>query len=365
MKHLKLFLLGIVALVAFTACDKEDGPVCILPAETCWPCAILNNGNWGANDACLTVFEHTTDYNKDHIFVKTNSMQLGDLGQDIVRVGNEYFIAVNGSKTIFVTDDHFKVKNQVNAEVDGWPLSPRYFCYVESLGKVYVTYYEGYLGEIDLKTYDVRTTKVGLNPEGVDYAKGKLYVANSGGLNYENGYDNTVSVVDAATFREEKKLTVNVNPQMVIADKAQETIYVNSFGNYGDVPAKLQSITLSTGEVKDLDYTDVKGIARHDYSNILYVVTGSYDENWQVQGTVNVFNMTDKAMLEKPLAENIKNYYSISTAYDFVYVGTSDYKTNGDVYVYDKMGTELKKVDAQGLNPIKVVPVPNWLVGSL
>lgn len=352
MKHLKSLFLALVAMLALSACDKEENIICTEPDP--WPFVVLNNGNWGSNDACLTQFDMSYGTIVDHLFEKANGQHLGDLGQDIVKVGDEFYIAVNGSQTIFVTDADFVVKHQIVAEADGQRLSPRYFCPVE--GKVYVTYYEGYLGEISVRDYSVRTTKVGMNPEGLAYLDGKIYVANSGGLNYENGYDNTVSVVNASSFTEEKKITVNVNPQMVVADKTNQMIYVNSFGNYADVPAKLQSVSVLDGVVKDLDYTDVKGMAPSDMGDgRLFVVTGSYDEDWKVQGTVNVYDMKQQAKVSTPAVMSVKDYYSISVAKGFVCVGTSDYKTSGDVYVFDGTYNLRFKIDANGLNPIKVV----------
>lgn len=351
MKNFKVLIGALMFLFAFSACNNDDPDDPIAQPSSSY--AVLNNGNWGANDACVTLFDMNNNAILDHVFLKENGQQLGDLGQDMIKVGNEIYVAVNGSQVIFVTDTNYNLKQKIVAEKDGNNLSPRSFCLVGDV--LYVTYYEGYLGEINTKNYSIRLTPVGMNPEGVAYAKGKLYVANSGGLNYQDGYDNTISVVDASTFKEEKKIKVNVNPQTVVADENQETIYVNSFGNYDDVQAKLQSISLSTGEVSDLDFYDVKGMAKSDQKDdVLYVVTGSYNENWEVLGTVNVYNMrTHEKHLS--LIEGIQNYYSVSIAGGIIFVGTSDYKTNGDVFMYDKYGQHLGKFDANGLNPIRVI----------
>ena len=75
---------------------------------------------------------------------------------------------------------------------------------------------------------------MGLDPEGIVIKNSKIYVANSGGLNFMNGYDNTVSVIDALTFTEEKRIEVGVNPANLQAD-SQGNIYVSVLGNYSDI----------------------------------------------------------------------------------------------------------------------------------
>ena len=315
---------------------------------------VLNNGNWGSNDASISVYNPDTKIVTAGVFASANGRNLGDLGQDIIRCEDELYIAVNGSKIIFVTDMELKIKATIEASDEGSKLQPHGLAYAG--GKVYVTYYEGFLGEIDTQTYAVRTTPVGPNPEGVAYAAGKLYVANSGGLLYETGYNNTVSVVDAATFTEEKTITVNCNPQKVVANDEGTIVYVTSFGNYADLQPMLQAIETATGTVSDTGYTDVNGIALGKDDTLL-VVTGGYDENWNIAGTIWKHNAATNSQEGKFTSEAISPFYSISAdrTSGQVFVGTSDYTTNGDMYIFDAAGNRTAKFDVQGMNPIKVL----------
>lgn len=346
MKQLKLLALALIAALSFASCDNDEIP------EGAPNLLVLNNGNWGANDANILGYDTRTETATPFLFQKANGQQLGDLGQDIIAVGDKFYIAVNGSQVVFVTDRDLHIVQRIEATENGTRLSPRYLCCVDK--KVYVTYYEGYLGEINTKDYSVRTTAVGNSPEGLAYVDGYIYVANSGGALFPN-YDKTVSVVDAKTFAEVRKIDVNLNPQNVIASADGHSIYVNSFGNYGDVPAIVERIAIDDPNysVSALDYTDVKAITAGK-DNDLYVVTGGYDENWQVQGTVNVYNMKDRKQTAT-FPDAITNFYSISYSGGNVFVGTSDYKTNGDVIMYDRTGLRLATFDAQGLNPQRVV----------
>lgn len=350
MKHLKLFALALVAALAFVSCEVEEND--IVPASH--NILVLNNGNWGSNDANILGFDYEENVASPLLFQAANGGKaLGDLGQDILTMGDKIYIAVNGSQVVFVTDRNLHIVREIVATKDGTKLSPRYLC--SSGSKVYVTYYEGYLGEIDIKDYSVRTIAVGNSPEGVAYANNRVYVANSGGATHPN-YDKTISVVDTKSFKEIKKVNVNLNPQIIVANADGSSLYVNSFGNYTDVPALVQHISIDGDNytVSDLtEYSDVKAIAAGT-DNELYVVTGSYNENWQVEGHINVYNMNEgKPAREFPAA--ITNFYSISCAGDYIYVGTSDYQTNGTVYMYDRAGHCVNNFDAQGLNPLKVI----------
>lgn len=349
MKHLKLLAWALLAALSFTSCDNDD----IDPIEpTSSNILVLNNGNWGANDANILGYDFNTQESTPFLFKTANGQQLGDLGQDIIAVGDKLYIAVNGSQVIFVTDHDLRIVQRIEATADGTRLSPRSLCSVGDV--VYVTYYEGYLGEISTKDYSLRTTAVGNSPEGLAYADGRIYVANSGGALYPD-YDHTISVVDAKAFTEVQKIDVNLNPQSIVASADGRSLYVNSFGNYGDVPARLQCVSIAGADysVSDLSYTDVKAICA-GADDELYVVTGGYDENWQVQGHVNVYSMKERKQTAV-FPDAIANYYSISYSSGYVFVGTSDYQTNGDVRMYDRTGILLANFDAQGLNPQKVI----------
>ena len=334
--------------VALFSCDnfsKEDTTPVVSGTY------LLNNGNWNSNDSNVGIYDPATrEYTADAFF-KVNGQKLGDLGQDILTVGENVYIAVNGSQTIFVTGTDLKIRQQIDADKDGTRLSPRYFA--KSGNKVYVTYYEGYVGEIS-DDGSVRLCKVGPNPEGIAVAGNNLYVANSGGM-ASPAYNNTISVVSTSSFTETSVIEVNVNPAKVESSSDGTRVYVSSLGNYVDKPVMLQVIETSTGTVTDLDYSSVSAIAAHD--DILYILCGGYDENWNpLPGTVYRHDMKTDRPLGALVSEDIvlADAYSISAARDgYIYVGCSDYKTSGDVYVFTPTGILHDKFDSEGLNPLK------------
>ena len=348
MKTNKLILvLGLSA--ALYSCDnssKEEIP------DVKTGTYILNNGNWGSNDSNIGIYCPADKTFAPNAFKTANGQALGDLGQDITGLGEDIYIAVNGSQTIFVTDKDLKIKHQINADKDGTRLSPR--CITTRGDKVYVTYYEGFVGEVS-SDYSVRLCSVGPNPDGIAVAGENLYIANSGGMAYPV-YNNTVSVVSTSTFTETSTIEVNVNPAKVEASSDGAYVYVSSFGNYADSPAKLQVICTADGKVTDLDYASVSAIAKGK-DDILYILCGGYDENWNpLPGTVYKHDMKGNKTLGAFVTDDttLPDAYSISaTADGFVYVGCSDYKNTGDVYVFTSEGKLHDKFDSQGLNPLK------------
>lgn len=339
----KYFLL--LPLFLVIACEKivkptegKDGDV-----------YIVNNGSWGDNNAEITVYDIEEKISGPAMFASVNGKKCGDLAQDILHEDGFLYISVNGSQIIYKTDENLKIVSEIVYEHEGKRLSPRYLC--EGDDCIYVTYYEGYLGRIDKKD-KVSITPVGSYPEGLAYLDGKIYVANSGGMNYPD-YDNTVSIVDARTFKESEKITVNCNPSLV--RECDGKIYVSSLGNYTTLPPALQCIDTKTKKVSQLDYSDVSSFDCDD--DKLYILCGGYDDYYNpLPGTVYVHDC-EKEVKMGPLSSDgttIPNAYSISCAADMIWVGSSDYKTSGDVYVFDLRGKLYDKFNSGGLNPIRV-----------
>lgn len=348
MKIHKLFLTLGFCLVLYS-CENSSKDVITPDSAGTY---ILNNGNWGGNDSSIGIYDPSEKAYTSDAFKTANGQQLGDLGQDMIVLGDEVYIAVNGSQTIFITDKKLKIKQQINAEENGARLSPK--ALATSGGKVYVTYYEGFIGEIS-SDYSVRLCPVGPNPEGVDKVGGNLYVANSGGMAYP-AYNNTISVVSTSSFTETGTIEVSMNPMMVAASSDGAYVYVSSYGNYADIPAKLQVINVSTGAVSDLEYASVSAISKGN-DNILYVLCGGYDENWNpLPGTVYKHDMKGNKALGGFVTDGtiLENAYSISATSDgYVYVGCSDYNNTGDVFVFTPDGRLHDHFDSQGMNPLK------------
>ncbi|MDR2773307.1 MAG: hypothetical protein LBC19_00960 [Tannerella sp.] len=336
----------------FTGCKDDDDPTeeLIAPSEYIY---VLNSGNSGSNNTSLSMYNADDGTVTKDIFEVRNGRRLGDTGQDMIVYGSKIYISVYGESTIEVTDLEAKSIKQIKTEGQ-----PRYFAVYG--GKVYVTYFNGYVARIDTASLTVEAkVQTGRNPEQLTAANGKLYVANSGGLDYNTaaGYDRTVSVIDTATFTETKKIEVVVNPCNMVSDR-QGYVYVVSMGNYGDIPSTLQKIDSRTDEVSVME--DLNGSFLAILENTLYTVHSRYDDAWNQIAGFYSYDVVNRKLLSDNFigTTEIAKPYQINTdgIFGYLYIMTSDYLNDGDVYVFDSTEKFVTKFEV-GLNPMKALRV--------
>lgn len=329
----------------------------IEPEKTFEGIYFLNSGKMGSNNATLSFYNLTTKQMDADVFKTVNERGLGDTANDMIVYGSKMYIAVYNSNVIEVTDLKGKSIKQIKS--NGEELLPRFFTSYE--GKVYVSLYDGYVARLDTASLEIeKKVKVGRNPEQLVVANHKLYVANSGGLDYstELGYDKTVSVVDIESFTENKKIDVVLNPVNLTTDN-QGDVYLVSMGDYGAIPNTFQRIDSKTDEVSTITETNATELA--STGDKLYILYSQYDADWNqvisyicydaVQEKVlNTHFITDGTSIAKP--------YKIGAdpVTGSIYVTESDYKNNGDVYAFDQEGKKLFQYEV-GLNPVKTLYV--------
>lgn len=331
------------------ACSKDDSEIQAPTSETDEVYFVLNAGDWKSNNSSLTLYDASTGKTIQNYFELQNGRCLGNTANDVIVYGGKMYIAVAGEGTIEVTDLNARSIRQVECGAE-----PRSL--VAHDGRVYATYFDGYVARLDTFSLVVdATVKVGRNPERMDVCDGKLFVANSGGMDYntEIGYDNTVSVVDLASFSEVDRLEVVANPVNVVSDG--KGVFVVSYGNYADIPSTLQYF--SSGGVSCLLPDAICGMTEICYnSGVLYGFCSEYDQNWNATITYKSYDK-ESGLIQVPwINDNVLplSSYKICSVGNYICVTSSDYLNDGDVYLYDTDGVLVDKVPA-GLNPVKVV----------
>ena len=210
---------------------------------------ILNEGSMGSNNATLDFLRLPYGLYISDAFKKMNpsvGAGLGDVGNDIAVIGEEVWIVVNNSGIVEVisAEDEIEIK-AISIPTPRNIAFDANYAYVTSWAGAFAAYDEawnlvdyyntkGQVYRVNLKTKQVEgTVEVGYQPEGIACYNGKLYVANSGGLTLAPtySYDNTVSIIDAASFTVTKTVEVQVNLKNVYSDGAGN-IYVTSLGDY-------------------------------------------------------------------------------------------------------------------------------------
>lgn len=338
----------------YSAVSVKTEPFLLAVDEYTTGVYVLNSGKFGSNNSTLTFYDVNDGTVTPNYFRAQNGRQLGDTGQDMVVYGSKTYIAVYASNVIEVIDRNgVSLASIQPQDAGGQPQSPRYL--TKAGGNVYVTLFDGHVAKIDTTTLAITAqVAVGRNPEQIAVSNNKLFVANSGGLGWNDpnlGYDKTVSVIDIATFSVVKTVQVVLNPTEVTTD-AQGDVYVISMGDYGAIPNTMQRIDPNTYEVTTVGNATKMASA----GDKIYVYYSQYDTFWnqvitfyeydavaETMGTTSF--ITDGTVVEQPCS------LSVDPLTGDIYVGTSDYTNNGDMYVFSADG-KLKNRFGVGLNPM-------------
>lgn len=348
----KIFTL-FLATFALYACDIDNGKDEVPPTIVTEGVYILNNGNYASNDAALSLYDAQTKTLATNVFQSANNKKLGDLAQDMLIYGDKMYIAVYNSKVIFVTNRKGEIIEELRVSNGDSNLSPRALIGYD--GKVYATMYEGYLAQIDTLDYTTSLVKVGDNPEGLVAVDDRVFVANSGGMNYPV-YGNTVSVVTVRDIMQEvTTIQVAENPTRMVSNIRGE-IFLISMGNYEDVPNTLQRIDPRSLDVKVVTDKPVTYMSMGSDSR-LYFISAQYDENWNMDISVGVYNTLSGTMeadfiVDQTKIDNTPTCISVDPVTQEVYIGTSDYVSEGDMYHFSKDGKLVNKFGTGGLNPM-------------
>lgn len=223
---------------------------------------LLNEGNMGSNKATLDFFNFKTGIYQKNIYASINPAvpkELGDVGNDLKIYGSKLYAVINCSNKV-------EVMEAATARRIGQIDIPncRYITFHE--GYAYITSYagpveinpdysqKGYVAKVDTATLqEVDRCIVGYQPDELEVVGSKLYVANSGGYmgaGSTAGYERTVSVVDLASFREEKRITVDYNLHRIRKD-ARGDLWVSSRGDYKNHPSRLFVIDSLSQQITD------------------------------------------------------------------------------------------------------------------
>lgn len=349
-------LLAAIVIFCFVACSDDDsdnvgGNSNFNPAEGFY---VMNQGLYGSNTASLVFFDLMKNRTVD-AFKYRNGIDLGDTAQDMILYGDKIYISVYNSGVIYVTNKNATILKVIKD--DNNKLQPRSLTAGD--GKVYVSLYDGYLARIDTTTMVIdKKIAVGPNPEGVKVVNDKVYVANSGGLNYMNGYNNTLSIVDL-DFSSKKDIEVGVNPNQLELDE-YGNLYLVSNGDYGiSVSSKLQQINVSDESVTVLKEGNIYSI--HPSGNKLYVLSKVYGQDGLPSSVFYYYDILKKEFVDQSFITDgtiISDITSMSenpVSGEYLVTAANGYENNGDVYIFSSAGKLKSKFDSGSANPVKLL----------
>ena len=354
---------AILLLVATTilSCKKNNSDILpeILPVRK--GIFILNEGGFNQNNSSLSYYDYDGKSLELDIFKRENGRGLGDTGNDIQVYGSKMYIVVNASGTVEVINlKTTKSIKQINLkDVQNVNKQPRSIVFNKN--KAFVSCFDGTVAVLDTATLSIeKYITVGNNPEQMAIANNKLYVANSGGLNFPN-YDKTVSVIDLTSLIEIKKITIADNPTEVQADQYGD-VYVKSAGNYGDINPTLTIIDSKTDLVKTKmdNFSGGNMTIAGDLAYFTLYGSPQIGDIPPVSGNLKVFNVktetlekekfiTDDTFLTSPYGISVDNL----TGEIFI-TDAKDYASKGEVFSFDKDGKKKYSLTV-GLLPSAVI----------
>ena len=369
---LKLLVMMLAVPFVFAACSDDDGPV---PSPTPEPTPVpdpepdysvptdqqglyvFNGGNQGKSiDGSLSFINFSKQEVSNNVFAAKNNRSLGATVQNGAVFKGSLFIAVYGSKTIEVVDK-LTLESIKQITTPSTSDGPRYV--VADDQYVYASLYSGEVIRINPATNEIdKTISVGPNPEEMVIASGFLYVVNSDGLNYQNGYVNgkSVSKIDLSSFTEVKKIEVGVNPTRIATDGTN--VYALSTGDY--TPENPSSIWKIDAQDNATD-TGIGASWLAVQDGVLYTINSVFDENGMTTNYYITYNLSDMSVNSSAfLGENVVDAPAgicidaeggnlFVSSYNLAY-GYASYDTEGYVNQYDLNGKLVKKYDV-GVGP--------------
>lgn len=317
---------------------------------------LLNEGNMGSNKSTLDFYDFATGIYTRNFYAEVNPTvpkELGDVGNDIAIYGSKLYAVINCSNKVEVMEyETAKRIGQIEIPNCRFIKFRGRYAYVTSYaGPVVIDpNYEqiGYVAKVDTATLKVvDRCLVGFQPDELEIVDGKIYVANSGGYmgaGETSGYERTVSVVDIATFKEEKRIDVAYNLERIKADK-RGNLWVSSRGDYKGLPARLFFLDKVKQEV-----TDTIPIAATNYwidDDWLYVygtewsyITNDWTISYSIVDTRTHEIITDKIITDGTDKE-IEKPYGIMVdpeTKDIYVTDAGNYVTPGLLYCFDPNG---------------------------
>ena len=352
--------------MGFASCNDDDEDIIDGGGGTAYPlpmALILNEGAWGANNACIAqaFFELPTYQIKEFtsdIYLKTNGKKMGDVANGMIEEDDNLYVVMNGSKYVSRLIGYADEEARYTfPEAEG---APR--CIDVEDDYAYVTQYGGQVTKLNIKDMTLAGTfKGGDNLEGIVEKDGKLYVSNSYTVDGSNNwiYNKEVFVIDAKTMALEKTIEVVDNPTKLY--EIDGKIYLISQGNYADVAGALQVIDPKAGTSKVI-LNDVTKITEGN-NDLIYGIRSTYNANWELTNSFFTYNPSTGAISETSFLKDAPSSFSTAAIYlmevdeetGFIYVGTSDYVTNGTIYQFDKAGKLVQSFDSGGINPSAMV----------
>ena len=365
---LRSLWLGLICMMALgctlTACSDDDddrrddtGTKVVLPRVRAF---ILNEGSDEGDNAGIAFYAPNgdADFISD-IYLKQNGEKLGDTGQSMIEYDGEIFVAVYGSNYLAKLNAA-GVEQARLSFVDDEDLSAGIRYIAAEGGYIYASFWGGAVAKINAHTMSVekKLTNLGGCLEGVVINDGLLYVCNACSGDFATYYDEII-VINLNNFSLKEKLTtLHPNPYNQILEEEDKIFFISN-GDYGVNTGSLLQVIDTKDNNKISRICDATLIA--SYNDIVYIVNSVTD--WTPPYTTTnsfcTYDVKAGKLNESSFLKNAPAELASASIYMIqidpvtgeIYIGTSEYSTNGTIYRFKRDGSYVSKFDAGGINP--------------
>lgn len=336
MKKNLILAIAATTAVSFTSCSDDDEKTYNEQGVY-----VLNEGSWNGSNASFGYYDEEND--KCRV-----TASLGDTGSDLVKDGDTFYAAFNGSNKVLAMDKAGNVLHTYSVQ------QPRQLALHG--GKLYVSSFtggedgRGSVTEFDIASAQAtRSVSVSYEPEGLVFDHNQLYVANSCGLHLDKASEAYISVISLDTFKETSRIDVAVNTEYMQVDNLGR-IWVTSRGNYADQPSRLFMLERdAAGKMAVAKTYDFPVSNMALTNNTLYYYASSWNNatsSYEIAyGTIDLNTLQKSAsFLTSAQASAITTPYGIavqqSTGRIFI-SDAKDYTGAGAVYCFSRDGALL------------------------
>ncbi len=340
----RIFLLLSVS-VTLVSCSKSPVQSSSSVLQNASAVYVLNQGIYGQGNSTLTAYYPDSNTSANNVFKSVNGANLGDTGNDIAIFNGKAYMVINNSDKIEVMDASTD-RSQGTIYFTSGTSPYRMAVYPDQSAGFVTDLYTNTVSVVNLLTNSIVTADtipVGANPYGIAYTSGEVFVANSG-----YGAGNSVTVIDAATRKAVKTITVGLGPTEVEPDGGGN-VWVACPGNYGDI-GKVFIINASTNSVTDSIDT---GTPLPSFTGRTLAIDSQRDAAYLIADSTVIKLDTKTDQISNSHFIN-GNFYAISVdeATGNIFVADAkDYKSDGEVYIYSSDGQFTNRSFATGINP--------------
>ena len=360
MKIRILLLLAFGFVFSFHSCREKD-PV---TPEAKGVNYIINYGSYSGDKGSISVFDTEKDTVSNKYYESVNGVAMTSNSQYAYQVNDEVYFMGNSVDQIFWVDAE-TFEQTSNGVTSSDLVKPRY-C-VADANTLYVSCWGGeiwkdesisYIAKFNLTTKKVEG-KIALpgGPEGLAIVNGKLYAA----LNYKD----SVAVINLSNDAVSYITTPAVTSYFIKDDN--NNLYVSLISTYSDNSTETGLGYIDTS-VDKLDKVYKKEGVSSAYVNILsfnksksklYVMASSFDANWKLIGSVEVFDVATKSFSSSSVVSGISglNGIAVDPESDNLICFVAESTTaSGMMKTYSSTGTVVKEYKT-GISPFMLLNV--------